>query len=343
LQAIVELSADTLQRGLAHLQAAEFVYETRLFPEHAYTFKHALTHEVAYGSLLQERRRALHTRIVDVLEVLYADRLADHAERLAHHAFRGEVWRKALTYLRQASVKAIARSAHREAVVCLEQALEALGHLPKDADTIEQAIGLWFDLQNPLFMLGELHRMFSYLREADNFAQTMGDQSQRADVSRRMAYYLWLIGEHERAIDAGQRALAQAQALQDILLQVRATTTLADAITHAGCALELACGAKERANEAYARQLLGTIHAHVDSPDAEPAEAHYRQALALAEVLGMRPLQAHCHLGLGTLHARTGQRQQARAELSAAIALYRAMDMTFWLPQAKAALAQVSE
>ena len=73
---------------------------------------------------------------------------------------------------------------------------------------------------------------------------------------------------------------------------------------------------------------------------AEQAEAHYRQALALAEELGMRPLQAHCHLGLGTLYVKTGQREQARTELSTAIELYRAMDMTFWLPQAEAALAQ---
>jgi hypothetical protein len=72
----------------------------------------------------------------------------------------------------------------------------------------------------------------------------------------------------------------------------------------------------------------------------EPAAGHYRQALVLAEELGMRPLQAHCHLGLGTLYAATGQREQARAELSTAIALYRAMEMTFWLPQTEVALAQ---
>jgi len=71
------------------------------------------------------------------------------------------------------------------------------------------------------------------------------------------------------------------------------------------------------------------------------AEAHYQQALALAEQLGMRPLVAHCHRGLGTLYATTGQREQARTELSAAIDLYRAMEMTFWLPPTEAALAQV--
>ena len=77
--------------------------------------------------------------------------------------------------------------------------------------------------------------------------------------------------------------------------------------------------------------------------DVDQATAHYRQALALAEELGMRPLQAHCHLGLGTLYAQAGQREQAHAELSAAIDFYRAIDMTLWLPQTEVALAQVSD
>jgi tetratricopeptide (TPR) repeat protein len=106
-------------------------------------------------------------------------------------------------------------------------------------------------------------------------------------------------------------------------------------------ALTLARAHQERGHQAYALRLLGDIAARRELPQGEPAVAHYRQALTLAEDLGMRPLQAHCHLGLGTLYATTGQRQQARAALSAAIALYRAMDMTFWLPQAEAALAQV--
>src|SRR5262245_63358730 len=102
LHAIAELPEETLHRGLTHLQAAEFLYETRLFPEHAYTFKHALTHEVAYSSLLQERRRGLHARIVAALEDLYADRRAEQVDRLAHHALRGEVWDKAVAYCHQA-------------------------------------------------------------------------------------------------------------------------------------------------------------------------------------------------------------------------------------------------
>jgi class 3 adenylate cyclase len=129
LQAIAELPEDAVQRGLAHLQAAEFLYETRLFPEHAYTFKHALTHDVAYGGLLQERRRVLHARIVEALEALAGERVTEQVERLAQHALRGEVWDKALAYFRQAGDKAMAQSAYREAVGYFEQALGALTHL----------------------------------------------------------------------------------------------------------------------------------------------------------------------------------------------------------------------
>ena len=91
-----------------------------------------------------------------------------------------------------------------------------------------------------------------------------------------------------------------------------------------------------------ALRQLGIVYAHANPPDVVQAEAYYQQALALADALGMRPLVAHCHLGLGTLYAMTGQQAQARASLAAAITLYRAMDMTFWLPQAEATLAQVA-
>jgi tetratricopeptide (TPR) repeat protein len=119
------------------------------------------------------------------------------------------------------------------------------------------------------------------------------------------------------------------------------TGHLADALPLAERALALARDRQERGNEAWALRLLGEIAAHREPPERESAEAHYRQALALADELGMRPLVAHCHRGLGTLYSRIGWPAQARPELSAAIELYRTMDMTFWLPQAEAALAQV--
>jgi class 3 adenylate cyclase/tetratricopeptide (TPR) repeat protein len=518
LYAIAELPEATLHGGLAHLQAAEFLYETRLFPDHAYTFKHALTHEVAYSSLLQERRHVLHTRIVEALEALAGDRIAEQVERLAHHAVRSEVWDKALVYCRQAGDKALARSAYREAVGSFEQALSALAHLPEQRDTREQAIDLRLALRSVLRALGDFRRVLAYLREAESLAAALDDQHRLGQVSVFLSLHFDNIGEYDQAIAAAQRALALATAGRDVGLQALATYYLglayydqgnyrraidclgqtvaalkgaqqgerfgadllpavtsrtfltachaelgmfaegralgeeglriAEAAAHRGSLmwalwgigllalrqgdlpralprLERAVGScqeadfpgyfprmaaalgaaytlgarvadavplltyameqtialemvgiqalcclslgeaqvlagrleeahalaerglvlarehQERGNEAYALRLLGEIATHRDPPDGDQAAAHYRQALALAEELGMRPLQVHCHLGLGTLCATVGQRAQARAALATALEMYRAMGMTFWLPQAEAALAQV--
>jgi len=116
-----------------------------------------------------------------------------------------------------------------------------------------------------------------------------------------------------------------------------------EAMQHARQALALARQYGERGFEAVALCQLGAVHAQADPPDVPQSEARYREALALAKELGMRPLQANCHHGLGTLYARSGQREQARAALATAIDLYRAMEMTFWLPQAEAVLAQVEQ
>jgi predicted ATPase len=167
LQAIADTADEALYRSLAQLQAAEFLYETSLFPERVYTFKHALTHEVAYGSLLQERRRTLHARIIEALEALAGDRVEDQVERLAQHALRGEVWEKALAYGRQAGNKAQTRSAYREAVVSYEQALVALEHVPDGRIAAEQAIALRLGLSGALNALGEAPgRMLDHLRRA---------------------------------------------------------------------------------------------------------------------------------------------------------------------------------
>ena len=116
---------------------------------------------------------------------------------------------------------------------------------------------------------------------------------------------------------------------------------LEEAHAHAERALAHARAYQERGNQAYALRLLGEITARREPLEVEEAAAQYQQALTLAEELGMRPLVAHCHRSLGTLYATSGQREQAHTALSAAIALYRAMAMTFWLSQTEAALAQV--
>jgi predicted ATPase len=221
LRAIADSSEDELRCTLRQLQAAEFLYETRPAPEGAYTFKHALTHEVAYGSLLQERRRALHARIMEAIEKCYPDRLADQIERLAHHAFRGEVWGKALAYCRQAGAKAMASSAFREAVACFEPALVALQHLPQSPDTFEQAIDLRFHMSNVLFSLGEFGRVLNILSETAPLAEALDDRRQEGRVASLLTEYFWMMGDNDRAAISGQRALTLANVLGDFALQVR--------------------------------------------------------------------------------------------------------------------------
>jgi class 3 adenylate cyclase/tetratricopeptide (TPR) repeat protein len=222
LEAIAELPHEDLYRGLGHLQAAEFLYEVSLFPDLEYTFKHALTHEVAYGSLVQARRRAYHTRIVEAIEQLYSDRLPEHVERLAHHALLGEMWGKAVTYLRQAGNRAAARAANREAVVCLEGALAALKHWPDDREALRQAIDLRFDLW-PLFLqLGRLPELLALSQETEQMAQRLDDQPRLARVYSDLTNYHYLKGEPDRAIEYGQRCLEIGTANGDLPLQALA-------------------------------------------------------------------------------------------------------------------------
>jgi class 3 adenylate cyclase len=234
LQAIAEEPEEVLHRSLAHLQTAEFLYEAHLFPEVAYTFKHALTHEVAYGGLLHERRRLLHARIVDALEALYPDRIAEQVDRLAHHALRGEVWDKALTYFRQAGARAMARSANQEAVACFEQALVTLQHLPETYDTLTQAIDLRLELRNPLLAFGELDRILTYLREAETFAEALGDHRRLGWVSARMANHFWQGGDYERALTLAQRTLTLAMSSRDTALQATAHWYMGAVSNHLG-------------------------------------------------------------------------------------------------------------
>jgi tetratricopeptide (TPR) repeat protein len=468
---------------------------------------------------VQGRRRALHAHIVEVLEALVGDRLGDQVERLAQHALRGEVWDKALAYCRQAGEKALARSAHREAVGYFEQALAALPRLPESRATREQAIDLRFALRTALGPSGDLGRILALLREAEALAVALDDPPRLGQVSRFLSLYFYLMGDYDQAIAAGQRALVLATTTGDVVLRTlmnqylgyayqaqgdyrRAIDYLrqavaffdgvrrrehfgavflpavssrihlalchaelgtfaegralgdegrrvAEGVAHPGSlmwacygigllalrqgdlpralplleramgicqdaelltnfplvastlsaaytlggrvadavplctqvmeqmtatgmrvyeevlcrlflgkaqvlaghpeeahtlterTLALAHERQERGHQVYALRLLGDIAARREPPESVPAEAYYRQALALADELGMRPLQAHCHRGLGTLYATIGQQEQARTELSAAIVLYCAMDMTFWLPQTEAALAQV--
>ena len=229
LQNLTNQNEDALRRELAHLQSAEFLYESSLFPDLEYTFKHTLTHEVAYSSLIQNRRRSLHARIVQTTEALYPDRLGEHLERLAQHAFRGEVWDKAVAYLWQSATKKAARSAYRDAVQCLEQALEALAHVPESHETITHAIDLRLALHGALSPLSQAEKMVGHLREAEALATTSADHTRLGQVFARECLVLRQLGDLDSAIAVGERALAIATDLNDTGLEVTATHRLGQA------------------------------------------------------------------------------------------------------------------
>jgi tetratricopeptide (TPR) repeat protein len=198
------------------------------------------------------------------------------------------------------------------------------GDLPRALPLLERAMGLCQDADLPFY--------FPWMAPALGVAYTLSGRVADAVPLLTQALEQTIATEMGGYQALCTLPLGEAQVLAGHLEEAHAL---------AERALALARAHQERGNEAYALRLLGDIAARHEPPEAELAEAHYHQALALADELGMRPLLAHCHRGLGTLYATTGQREQAHVELVAAIALYHAMDMTFWLPEAEALLAQV--
>jgi class 3 adenylate cyclase len=215
LAAIIEDTEHELRDSLSKLQAAELLYETTVFPDLEYTFRHSLTQEVAYNSLVHQRRRALHSAIVESIERLYPDRLNERVERLAHHAFRGELWDKVLRYARQAGRKALERSANCEAITFFEQALSAAQRLPNNREREEQEIDLRFDLRLGLMPLGEFGRTLELLNEAKGLATELNDQRRLGWIAAYMTNVFWELGEQDRAVESGRHALVIARSLED--------------------------------------------------------------------------------------------------------------------------------
>ena len=220
LATLVEQPDDVLREALSRLQASEFIYESALFPELEYTFKHALTHEVAYGGMLLDRRRALHARMVEAIESRHVDRLAEHAERLAHHAIRGEVWDKAARYGQQAGDRSAALCVDAEAVAHYQRALEALAHVSVTKDSVRAAIDVRLALRAPLWRGGQLGRLFEIFREAEALG-TQHDETERLDeVYSFFLQYYWAKAEYDRAIPYGRQCIETGQRRDNLGLQV---------------------------------------------------------------------------------------------------------------------------
>ena len=239
------MSGDELRLSLSELQTAEFLYEARLFPDLEYTFKHALTHDVAYRSLLEDRRRHLHAAVVEAIERLHADRLSEMVEVLAHHATRGSLGTKAVRYLRQAGAKAVARSANQEVIRLLQTALDLLAEMPETAESLSDILDIRITLGPALIAVHGTHAeevRSSYERALD-LVERLGDVSRRFPALWGLWYVANYRGQYEQAYEYAQRLLSTAQAGNDTGRLLEAHHSLwatfnamgqpADSITHA--------------------------------------------------------------------------------------------------------------
>jgi predicted ATPase/class 3 adenylate cyclase len=217
LQATAAVPWEVVQRSLAHLQTAEFLYETRLFPELEYTFKHALTQEVAYNAVLLERRRGLHERAAQAIEELFAERLPEHYNALAHHYSRSGNTVKAVDYLHRAGQQAVERSAYAEAVSHLTAALDLLTTLPESRERSQQELAVQMTLGMALRVTKgqaapEVERLYTRVRE---LCEQVGEPRQLF----RVLWGLWQVsnsrGEYRKMRALGEQFLSLAQRLQD--------------------------------------------------------------------------------------------------------------------------------
>ncbi|MGH7348457.1 MAG: sigma 54-interacting transcriptional regulator, partial [Candidatus Rokuibacteriota bacterium] len=353
LAAVAGLPEESLGQALRHLSAAEFLYEISSFPEVKYRFRHALTHEVAYESLRPGRRRQLHARIVLAIEAIRSDRLIDDVDRLAHHATRGALWEKAVEYARQAGAKAAARSSHLQAVAYLEQALEALEHLPKDRDRREQAIDLRLDLRNSLLPLGEFERILPHLREAEGLAKTLDDPRRLARVFSFMTQYFRLMGHLDLAVESAERALALADGLGDAPLWIVANTYLGSAYDARG-EYRKAAEVLKKSVESLPGTPIGQdvrvaglvpvfsriylVYCLADLGEFREGLAYAEEGIRLAEAADDAYSLIFAACGLGKLHLIKGDFEPAIAALERALALCRTLTLPIALPLIACAL-----
>jgi DNA-binding NtrC family response regulator/tetratricopeptide (TPR) repeat protein len=353
LAAISDLTDEILRSALRHLGAAEFLYEVGDGPEVKHRFRHALTHEVAYESLEPERRLLLHARILSTIERLYADRLPEHVDRLAHHAVRGQAWDKALVYLRQAGTQAFLRSANREAVAYLEQALEALAHLPSTPDSQSQAVDLRFDLRTALLPLGEIQRGLTFLQEAEAIARESQDEHRRGQIAVHLTGQLYLLGDHARALVYGQQALTINHGLGDFSLGVSAHAYLGQVYHVRGDYHEAAIAfrknveslAGDRRLERFGLPQPPSIHSRTClvwslAELGQFAEGITRgeEAIEIAKTVAQPLGLTVAYSGLGQLYARMGELERAIPLLEQALELSQTWNIPLWFPRIASAL-----
>lgn len=226
LESVADLPSHDLHVALGRLAAAELLFETDLFPELELSFRHAITHEVTYASLLTERRRELHGRVMEALQRTKAVH-GELVSQLAHHAYRAGRWVEALEYLRSAAATALERSSAEEAASYLERALDALAHLPDSSERLTTEIDTRLELRNALFRLGRHASIAEHLARAETLAEQVDDDGRLGWIHAYWAYYFGAQGDDAGSEAAALTALASATKTGDRRLERTATFHLA--------------------------------------------------------------------------------------------------------------------
>jgi class 3 adenylate cyclase/tetratricopeptide (TPR) repeat protein len=336
LAALAGLAPEDLAQPLGQLERAELLARKGGSAEPEYRFTHSLTHSVAYETLLHERRRQLHAEIVAIMEGLYADRLDEHVDRIAHHAFRGEVWDKAATYLRRAGTRSLSSFAGREAITYLEQALQAVTHLPDGRGAREQAVDIRLDLRNALIPQGQHPEIFEHLREALRLAESLDDPRRLGRVYSFLSNHYWNVGASDLALDSGRRALDLAESSGDLPLQVVGNFSMGGTLRALGQYREcleymrrvIALLDRDLTYEFFGQHGLPAVLArsHLvwslaelgEFPEATTAA---EESLSIAGSAHHAYTQSHAYLGLGGVLVRQGRFRRAIPVLEQGVAL----------------------
>jgi class 3 adenylate cyclase/tetratricopeptide (TPR) repeat protein len=354
LRAVADLPDEALRSGLDRLQAAEFVYETGLFPDLEYSFKHALTQEVAYGGILQDRRRELHAQIVSSIETLHHNRLGEQVELLAHHALRGELREKAVSYLFQAGLKAGRHSALRIAAGWYDQAMRVLEALPDSRYKLEQSFDIRIQVRSALTNLGETRNALQPLREAEALAGKLNDERRRGLVYALLCIMNCYHGELDEALASGARALATAEQIGDASLRLvtgiylQAThlyrgeyervvelATGSIAVMPAGEVSYFGHGPGPIMGQCNLVRSLAELGRFVD------AARHAQEVLRLAAPMHVTHAVGMAHLSAGLCLLAKGDWLEARPLVERGLAEYRKGNVFISLPHAVASLARI--
>ena len=345
LEAIAD-DPDGIRQGLSHLQATEFLYETRLSPDIEYTFKHALTHEVAYASLVHAERQPLHAKVVTASEELYVDRLDEHVERLAHHAVRGEMWERAVTYSQRAGGKAFTRSANAKAATYYEEALSALARLPETRETLQRGIALRFEQRNAVQLLGQIPKAIELARDAERIARILDDRRALAVASTYLSNSVWMAGRSSEARVLARDAVSAATSLDDPELVAAANLYLGGAC--------LTCGDLQAAMTCH-RDVVRGLHGRLDRQRSTRATSFWapvarsgiamalaeagrfmeaasegEEAVRAAEDLDHPHTRAWAYWGIATVHLWKGDLERTLGVVDRAFALAREWDLRLW-------------